>query len=271
MKNIEGRVALVTGAGSGIGRATALALAHEGARVAITDVDEARAAETARMVGSRGGLAEAFTMDVTDREQIRGAKQQVRHSLGAPSILVNNAGIAVGAYFQDTSPESWERIVSVNLMGVVRCCGAFLPEMLAGGRGGHIVNIASMLGYVGARGVSAYCATKFGVVGFSECLRAELFDQGIGVSAVCPGVIHTSIIADGILESSEEDVEEKRKVIEALYARRNYSPGRVARSIITAIRRNRAVVPVTPEAWILWYLARWAPWAARWLGRKEFV
>jgi len=271
VKSIEGSVAAVTGAGSGIGRAIAVALAAAGARVAVTDLHLQRAQETVgRIVGS-GGEARAFAMDVADPALVRHALAEVQHELGNPSILVNNAGIAVGGLFLDTSMESWQKIVSINLMGVVHCCQAFLPVMLLTGRPGHIVNIASMLGYTAIRGVSAYCATKFGVIGFSEGLRAELHDHAIGVSAICPGIIRTNIIRAGILESAELDVEAKRREIDRLYEKRNYPPHRVARAVISAIRRDRAVVPVTPEAWAAYYMKRWFPGVVRWLGRREMV
>ncbi len=271
MKDFEGKVAVVTGAGSGIGRETAMALAAEGARVVVTDVNEVTARETVELLEGRGREARAHGLDVSDPAQVNQLARQLEHSIGTPAILVNNAGIAVGGYFLDTSPESWERIISINLMGVVHCCRAFVPHMASSGSPGHVVNIASMLGYTGFKGASAYCATKFGVIGFSECLRAELAEHGIGVSAICPGMIRTNIINSGILESSEDDVEEKRKTIDALYEKRNYPPGRVAKAIIGAIRRNRAVVPVTPEAWTAYYLKRWTPWLVGRLARKDIV
>ena len=271
VKNFQGKSAVVTGAGSGIGRATAIALAAEGATVAVTDIDPHSAQETVDTILAAGQDGRAFQLDVSDQEQIGQVAADIRQALGTPSVLVNNAGIAVGGYFLDTSPESWERIISINLMGVVHCCRAFVPGMVTAGQPGHVVNIASMLGYMQSRGVSAYCATKFGVVGFSECLRAELRDHGIGVTAICPGMIRTNIIGSGVLESTQEDVEEKRKQIEAIYQKRNYPPEKVARAIIKSIRKNRAVLPVASEAWLAYYLKRWAPWMVARMARREFV
>ena len=253
MKELAGKIAVVTGAGSGIGRATAQALADGGMRVAVTDLRMGSARETTAGIESRGGKARAFALDVL------GAAEEIRSAMGAPSVMVNNAGIAVGGPFLDTSYRSWQEIIAVNLLGVVHCCRAFLPHMVAGGAGGHVVNIASMLGYTGIRGAGAYCATKFGVLGFSESLRAELVDHGIGVSTICPGMISTNIIHAGILESSTEDVEARRSEIQALYEKRNFPPERVAAAVVSAIRRNRAVVPVAAEAWLAYYLKRWAP------------
>jgi len=271
MKQIAGSVAAVTGAGSGIGRAVALALAAQGARVAVTDVHLESAESTAAAIIEQGGQAGAFAMDVAEPEQVRHALAEIQRDLGNPSLLVNNAGIAVGANFLDTSLESWHKIMAINLMGVVHCCRAFLPVMLKAGGPGHVVNIASMLGYTGMRGVTAYSATKFGVMGFSESLRAEMRDHDIGVSAICPGMIRTNIITAGILESTELDVEARRREINALYAKRNYPPEKVARAVVSAIRRNRAVVPVTPEAWLTYYGKRLVPGLVRWLAGKEIV
>jgi NAD(P)-dependent dehydrogenase (short-subunit alcohol dehydrogenase family) len=269
LKDFQNRVALVTGAGSGIGRATALALAREGSKVIATDINLQSAGETASMIRESGQEAAAHALDVADAGQAARLAQELATEGRAPSILVNNAGIGVGGYFIDTSLATWDRIMAINLMGVVHCCRAFVPAMVASGRGGHVVNIASMLGYAGVRGVSAYCATKFGVLGFTESLRLELADHGIGVSAICPGVVRTGIISAGILESSTVDVEARRQSIEAFYRKRNYSPDRVAMAIVRSIRKNRAVTPVTAEAWFAYYAKRWAPWLLAWINRKD--
>jgi NAD(P)-dependent dehydrogenase (short-subunit alcohol dehydrogenase family) len=259
MKEVAGKIAIVTGAGSGIGRATARALADIGMRVAVTDLRLDAALETSSGIESKAGSARAFALDVRSQDAAVEAAEEIRAAMGVPSVLVNNAGIAVGGPFLDTSYRSWQEIIAVNLLGVVHCCRAFLPHMVAGGAGGHVVNIASMLGYAGIRGAGAYCATKFGVLGFSESLRAELVDHRIGVSTICPGMIRTNIIHAGILESASEDVDARRIEIQALYERRNFPPERVAAAILSAIRRNRAVVPVAAEAWLAYYLKRWTP------------
>ena len=271
MKNFAGKLALVTGAGSGIGRATAVALADEGARIAVTDINPESARATARNIADSGGEAQAFELDVAQPAQIEQVADDVERSMGVPSILVNNAGIAVGGEFLDTSAENWQRVIAVNLVGLVDCCRVFIPRMVAGENGGHVVNIASMLGYTAARGVSAYCTTKFGVLGFSECLRAELGSHGIGVSVICPGIVATNIIQSSHLESTQYDVEEKREAIQAVYENRNYPPERVAKVIIRAIRKNRGVVPVTREAWFSYYLKRFAPGISGLIAKRDFV
>ena len=259
---------MVTGAGSGIGRATALALAAAGMRVAVTDLDIESARAVAERISEKGGTALACGLDVRDEDQARRAAAHIADAMGHAAVLVNNAGIGVGGYFLDTAYESWQEIIAVNLLGVVHGCRSFLPGMVAGGQGGHVVNVASMLGYVGIRGATAYTATKFGVLGLSESLRAELAEDGIGVSTICPGLVRTNIISTAILESPGRDIEGRRADIQALYERRNYPPERVAAAIVRAIRHNRAVVPVAPEAWATHYLMRWAPGLMRWITRR---
>ena len=271
MKQLQNRLALVTGAGSGIGRATALALAEEGVRVIVTDLLEQSANDTAAQIRSRGHWAEARQLDVADLDQMKQLALELEQGPGSPDILVNNAGIAVAGLFLDVSMQNFRKIVEINMMGVINGCYAFLPAMVRNGRPAHIVNIASMAAYVSAVRMTAYCTTKSAVLGFSECLRAEMVSHGIGVSAICPGVIKTNIVDSGIFEASDVDVEQKRKDIVALYEKRNYSPEKVARAIIRAVKKNRAVAPVTPEAWVTYYLKRWTPWVISWLARRDLA
>jgi len=271
MKQLQNKLALVTGAGSGIGQATALALADAGARVMVTDLREQSARATADQIRARGQWAESRPLDVTSPPELKELAADMEQTIGAPDILVNNAGIAVAGLFLDVSMENFNKLMAINLMGVVNGCHAFLPGMVRGGRKAHVVNIASMAAYTSARRMSAYCTSKFAVLGFSECLRAEMAPHGIGVSAICPGMIKTNIVNAGIFEAPDLDIEEKRKDIDALYQKRNYSPEKVARKIVGAVRRNRAVVPITPEAWIAYYAKRWAPWVISRLARRDLV
>jgi len=271
MKHLVNKLALVTGAGSGIGRATALALAEEGARVIVTDLNEPSADATAEQIRSKNQWAEAYQLDVTDMDRMVDMGRDVEQAQGPLDILVNNAGIAVAGLFVDVSIENFRKVMDINMMGVVNGCHAFLPAMVARGQEAHVVNIASMAGYIGVGRMTAYCTTKFAVLGFSECLRAEMAAHGIGVSAICPGMIKTNIVNAGIFEAPDLDIEEKRKDIDALYQKRNYSPEKVARKIIGAVRKNRAVVPITPEAWVSYYIKRWAPWVISRLAQRDLV
>ena len=191
MKKLDGKLALVTGAGSGIGRATANALAREGMRVVVCDVDQARVDDVARELGARCVLARK--VDVADRAAMRAFADEVHAIEPALDVLVNNAGVAVGGGILDTTVENWDWLMGINLGGVFNGCHVFAPAMAAQRRG-HIVNVSSMFGYFAPPGVMAYAASKFGVLGMSLSMRAELAEHGVGVSAICPGMIATNII-----------------------------------------------------------------------------
>jgi NAD(P)-dependent dehydrogenase (short-subunit alcohol dehydrogenase family) len=251
-RTLDGKVALVTGAGSGIGRATALALAGAGARVVVVDVDEGRIADVKRALGDKCALAKR--VDVSKKDEMRALADEVHAASGALDVLVNNAGVGHSGGVLDSTLEDWEWVVGVNLWGVVHGCHFFVPKMVAGGKGGHVVNVASGFGLVAGAGVAPYCTTKFAVVGLSESMRAELAPHRIGVSAICPGVIDTDIVARGRFAD-----ETLREPAVKTFRKRGHPPERVARAVLHAIRRDVAVVPVGPEAWAAWLGKRFAP------------
>jgi NAD(P)-dependent dehydrogenase (short-subunit alcohol dehydrogenase family) len=236
---LDGALTLVTGAGHGIGRATAIALAAEGARVIAADIDVAAATETAdACTGAR-----ALLLDVTDRSALGAAAADIAAEHGALDVLVNNAGVGMTGHFLDLTAADWDWILNVNLNGVVNCCAAFGPAMVARGRG-HVVNVASAFGYTPHATESAYCTSKAAVIAFSECLRADWHRAGVGVSVVCPGVINTGILERARLVGTTE---RERRRAKRLFAR-GRPPEAVAEAIVRAVRQNRRLVPVTPEA-----------------------
>lgn len=257
---------MVTGAASGIGRETALALAMRGADLAICDVDESGLKKSAEDIQALGRRALPATVDVANADRMRAFSEQVQTEFGRVDVLVNNAGIGVGGPFVEVPLEEWDAIVGINLKGVVNGCYFFLPGMIEAGRGGHVVNIASMAGYVAAPGMTAYSATKFAVVGLSEALRGELAADGIGVTAICPGVINTPIVRSGRMYGPDA-TEENRERGARLFARRNYGPERVAQGILRAIQKNRGIAPVSPEAWVGYWVKRLFPWLITALAR----
>lgn len=266
--NLSGKVACVTGAASGIGRSTALELATRGADLAICDVDEAGLKETVDRAIALGRRVHAARVDVSDVGQMRSFADAALGALGRIDIVVNNAGIAVGGLFVEVPLQEWENVVGINLMGVIHGCHVFVPQMLEQGTGGHIVNVASMAGYIAGPGMASYCTTKFGVVGFSESLRAELSPHGIGVTAICPGIINTPIVRSSRAYGTSA-LEENRERGIRLFERRNYGPERVARAILKAIGRNRGIAPVSPEAWVGYWVKRLFPWLISLLGRSS--
>ncbi|MCZ4507013.1 SDR family oxidoreductase [Streptomyces sp. ActVer] len=266
-----GQLVLVTGAGSGIGRATAFAFAESGARVVAVDRDAesaARTAELSRLIGAPQAWAE--TVDVSDEQAMEKLAEKVAAEYGVVDVLVNNAGIGLSGSFLDTTAEDWRNVLDVNLWGVIHGCRLFGKQMAERGQGGHIVNTASAAAYLPSRTLPAYSTSKAAVLMLSECLRAELAGQGIGVSAICPGFINTNITSTARFTGVDADEEKRRQKKSArLYGLRNYPPEKVAEAVLRAVVRNQAVVPVTAEARGGRLMSRFAPRALRAIARME--
>ncbi|MFE3902631.1 SDR family oxidoreductase [Streptomyces sp. NPDC059153] len=266
-----GQLVLVTGAAGGIGRATAFAFAEAGARVVAVDRDAegaARTAEMARLIGSPAAWGEA--VDVSDEQAMEKLAEKVATEYGIVDVLVNNAGIGLSGSFLETTSEDWKKVLDVNLWGVIHGCRIFGKQMAERGQGGHIVNTASAAAYQPSRALPAYSTSKAAVLMLSECLRAELADRSIGVSAICPGIVNTNITATTHFAGADA-AEERRlqKRTSRLYGLRNYPPERVADAILKAVVRNQAVVPVTPEARGARFLSRFSPGALRRIARLK--
>ncbi|GGT46984.1 short chain dehydrogenase [Streptomyces kurssanovii] len=260
-EHFAGRLVLVTGAASGIGRATALAFAAAGARVVAADRDAVGAAGTAETCLLGGALdAWAEVVDVSDEQAMEKLAEKVAAEYGVVDVLVNNAGIGLSGPFLDTSSEDWKKVLDVNLWGVIHGCRIFGGQMAERGQGGHIVNTASAAAYLPSRALPAYSTSKAAVLMLSECLRAELAGRDIGVTAVCPGIVNTNITATARFAGVDEMEEKRRqKKTARLYGLRNYPPEKVADAVLRAVVRNQAVVPVTPEARAAHLLSRVSP------------
>jgi NAD(P)-dependent dehydrogenase (short-subunit alcohol dehydrogenase family)/pimeloyl-ACP methyl ester carboxylesterase len=256
VEQLQGRLALVTGAGSGIGRATAIALARHGARLLLVDRDQGTASQTAESIPG----AHVFACDVSDGEAMERLASTVLGEHGVPDVVVNNAGIAVAGRFVDTDFSQWRRVLDVNLMGVVHGCRLFGRAMVERGEGGQIVNTASAAAFAPSKELPAYAASKAAVLMLSECLRAELGASGIGVTAVCPGFIATNITqATVYVGRAEQEQQRLRDYVTQTYRRRNFTPEQVAAEIVDAIGVDRPVAVVTPEARAFQLLSRFAP------------
>nr|WSZ97321.1 SDR family oxidoreductase [Streptomyces sp. NBC_00857] len=266
-----GQLVLVTGAASGIGRATAFAFAEAGARIVAVDRDAegaARTAELARLIGAPEAWSEQT--DVGDGQAMENLAEKVASEYGTVDVLVNNAGIGLSGAFLDTTTDDWKQVLDVNLWGVIHGCRLFGKQMAERGQGGHIVNTASAAAFQPSRLLPAYSTSKAAVLMLSECLRAELAGQGIGVSAICPGIVNTGITSTArFAGASAEDEEKRRKKTSRLYGLRNYPPEKVADAVLRAVVRDQAVVPVTPEARGARLLSRIAPRALRAIARVE--
>ncbi len=265
-----GRLAVITGAGSGIGRATAIELARLGADLVVTDLDESTAKATAESIMSAGGRAQAYHLDVADADEWQRVAAQIRSDHGVADILINNAGIGMAGGFLDTSPADWKRVMDVNFWGVLHGSRVFGRQLVERGLGGRIVNIASAAAYSPSRVMVAYSTSKAAVLMLSECLTADFARDGITVTAVCPGFVNTPIArtttyvgVDAATERAKQDHAARS------YGRRNYTAERAARRIVDAIDSGKPVVTITPEARLFLLLDRFAPRLQRRLARAD--
>ena len=262
----------VTGAGSGIGRETAFAFAREGAELVVSDIDEATVKETAAEIAARGGVAHAYVLDVSDADAVEAFAERVSAEHGVPDIVVNNAGIGQAGSFLDTPAEEFDRVLDINLGGVVNGCRSFGRRLVERGTGGYIVNVASMAAYSPLQSLSAYCTSKAAAYMFSDCLRAELDAAGIGLTTICPGVINTNIIsATRFSAPVSKDVDDRRGQLGRLFALRHYGPDKVAKAILSSVKKQKPIRPVAPEAYAFYGLARLAPQALRSTARVRVI
>jgi NAD(P)-dependent dehydrogenase (short-subunit alcohol dehydrogenase family) len=252
MRDLKDKVVVITGAASGIGLEMARAFAKEGAKLALADINSSGLDVVKKEIESPGRRVYTQVVDVSKKEQVRDFCEKVYQCFGRVDVLCNNAGIGWAGKFEDMSLEDWEKIMAINLWGVIYGCHYFYPCMIRQGGGGHIVNTASGAGLVPLPIMTAYCSTKFAVQGFSETLRAEAALNGIGVTVVCPGLIKTNITVTGKMFSTTAHAspDEFMKKIDRFYAKRNYTPDRVANKVVKAVKKNKAVLLVAPETYL---------------------
>jgi NAD(P)-dependent dehydrogenase (short-subunit alcohol dehydrogenase family) len=263
-----GKIAVVTGAGSGIGRSTAILLGKLGARVYAADLHGASAIDTAGTINDAGGKASGHSVDVTQPDQLQALADEIFAAEGRVDILHNNAGIGHAGQLKDTPLEDWHAVINVNLFGVVNGLNAFTPRMIEQSGEAHIVNTASMAGILASAGMAPYVTSKFGVTGMSLALDAELKPHGIRVTALCPGVIDTAIVKETTMRGS---IESKHDRLTSFYKTRGVSPDVVARDAVTAILRKQVIKPspwwqVSPG----WWLMRVSPRAYTWVSGRAF-
>jgi NAD(P)-dependent dehydrogenase (short-subunit alcohol dehydrogenase family) len=238
MKTVQDKVAAITGAGSGIGRATARLLAQKGCHVALSDVNEVGLGETAELCRQAGVKVSATRVDVADRAAVQAWAEQVAGEFGRVNIIINNAGVALGSTIEDMRYEDFEWLMGINFWGVVYGTKSFLPHLKDAGEG-HVVNVSSVFGLIAVPTQGAYNAAKFAVKGFTEALRQELEVERspIGVTCVHPGGIKTNIARSARLTEREGWVDaQSNRDMEKLF---KTTPEQAAQDILQAILKNR--------------------------------
>ncbi|TDP93683.1 SDR family NAD(P)-dependent oxidoreductase [Labedaea rhizosphaerae] len=251
MRSFKNKVAVVTGAGSGIGRALTVRLVAEGARVAASDIDAEGLAETLRLAGAE---ARGYALDVADRDAVYAHASQVAADFGAVNLVINNAGVAMKGTIREMSDEDLNWVMDIDFWGVVHGTRAFLPHLIESGDG-HVVNLSSVFGLIAVPTQAAYNAAKFAVRGFTEALRQEmeLEKLPVGVSCVHPGGIKTNIARNARSTDAADKPEEMGRKFEQVA---RTTPESAARTILAGVRRNRARILVGPDAYAIDALPR---------------
>jgi short-subunit dehydrogenase len=245
IKKFENMVAVVTGAGSGIGQALALQLARKGCHLALVDVNRKGMLETRRRIDSDSVQVSIHVADVSDAGAMEALPDAVVKRHGRVNLLFNNAGITYARSFEGHSLQDWERIIGINIWGMIYGCHFFLPHLKEQAGKAHIINLSSMVAFVGPPEQTSYAATKSAVKGFSESLWAELHGEGVGVTVVYPGAIRTNIMAEALKTAEHQDTFAKTK---AIVDRMAMPVDKAARKILKAVLQDRMRVVVGTDA-----------------------
>lgn len=253
MYKLDGKRVVVTGAGSGLGRALALAMASRGCRVGAADINEETASETLEMVRRRGGGGEVYRVDVSKPEEVEAMADHFFRAWGGVDVLVNNAGVISVGFVGDIPLEDWEWVFGVNFWGMLYGCHCFIPRMKEQGEG-YIVNVASAAGFASLLEMAPYNATKAAVISLSETLKGELAPHNIGVTVVCPMFFNTNLL-ENMRYTDEFEVEFSRTAFR--YAR--MTADEVAVAVVKAVERRRLYVVPQFSGKIVWLLKRMHP------------
>jgi len=256
---LAGKRVLVTGAASGIGRATALAVAREGAELHLTDRNAAQLAATVADIEAAGGrVGHAGAADVSDLAQVQALASEMHARGGSMDVVMNVAGISAWGTVDRLEHRHWQAMIDVNLMGPIHVIESFVPAMIAAKRGGHLVNVSSAAGLVGLPWHAAYSASKFGLRGVSEVLRFDLREHGIGVSLVCPGGVHTPL-TETIEIAGVDKTRPAFKRMQAHFRRRAVTPEQAAAAIVRGVKKNRYLVYTSNDIRLIHFIQRVCP------------
>lgn len=259
MKGLRGKRCLITGAASGIGRATAIAAAQRGAVLFLTDIQaEALGAVAEEIRGGGGAVAFAHATDITDHDAVVAMAVEAHAGGGSMDVVMNVAGVSTWGTIERLSQSDWRKMIEVDLMGPASVLQCFVPPMIEAGRGGHVVNVSSAAGLFGLPWHGAYSAAKFGLRGVSEVLRTDLRRHGIGVSLVCPGAVRTPLVSTVEIVGVDRESPAMRRLVER-FERHAVSPERVAARILAAVEKNRYLVFTSTDIHALHLIQRYVP------------
>ncbi|MGA9870395.1 MAG: SDR family oxidoreductase [Rhodococcus sp. (in: high G+C Gram-positive bacteria)] len=257
IKDLRGKKIFITGAGSGIGRATALTAARAGAELYLTDINEAGLGETVSAAGSAVARSSAF--DVSDYDAVTAFAESVHTDVGSLDIVMNIAGVAAWGTVENLQHRHWKSMIDVNLMGPIHVIENFLPPMVAAGTGGHLVNVSSAAGLIPLPWHAAYSASKYGLRGASEVLRYDLKRHGIGVSLVVPGGVKTGLVNTVEIAGVDRDDPRVQK-LQHRFENRAVEPEKVADAIVAGILKNRYLVYSSNDIRFgYWWARKFAP------------
>jgi NAD(P)-dependent dehydrogenase (short-subunit alcohol dehydrogenase family) len=260
VKDLRGKRCLVTGAASGIGRATAIALAARDAELYLTDIQAEKLKAVTEEIGAGGGkVAHAKAIDLADHDAVVAMAADIHAAQGSVDVVLNIAGISIWGPIERLEHRHWQRLIDVNLLGPISVLESFVPPMIEAGRGGHIVNVSSAAGLFGLPWHAAYSASKFGLRGVSEVLRFDLRRHGIGVSLVCPGAVKTPLVETVEIVGVDRERPDVGKMVKR-FERRAATPEQVAARIITGIEKNRYIVFTSADIRVgYWFQRKFAP------------
>jgi NAD(P)-dependent dehydrogenase (short-subunit alcohol dehydrogenase family) len=257
--SLGGKRCFITGAASGIGRATALVAARRGADLYLTDIAAEGLEETAEAVRTAGGrVSHAHAADISDHAAVVAMAAEIHAAHGSMDVVMNVAGISIWGAIENLDHDHWQRANAIDLMGPISVLESFVPPMIEAGRGGHVVNVSSAAGLLGLPWHAPYSAAKFGLRGVSEVLRFDLRRHRIGVSLVCPGGVKTPLVGTVEIVGVDQDDPEVRK-LKRRFEKHAVSPEHVAEKILTGVEHNRYLVFTSRDIQLAYALQRWFP------------
>lgn len=256
MNDVTGKKCFITGAASGIGRATAIEMAGQGARLFLTDIDKRQLEHTVAFLEKNGATVQAWqAFDITNFNKVKEFTAAIIDAYGPMDIVMNIAGTSIWGVVEQLEHRHWKKMVDINLMGPIHVMECLLPAMVRGRAGGHLVNVSSAAGIVALPMHAAYSASKFGLRGISEVLRYDLRRHGIGVSVVCPGAVKTPLINTAEIVGIDRTHRDAKKFLER-FEKRSVTPEHVARKILRGIRHNTFIVTTSFDIKLLYWLKR---------------